>query len=156
MPLKGERDWEKESHWRGILDNFEHSGLSAPEYCRKNELKYYSFCDWKREIAKRDLEAEAARAEYARRRAERAKTKSKRAKPKEQDAINSPSQSSNKNAATFVPVNILDSHPEPVPNTALGASTAVEIILRNGIAIRVTAGCPLDLVSSIIPLLENS
>ncbi len=156
MPRKGERDWEKEAHWRRVFDDFEQSGVSAPEYCRKNDLKYHTFSDWKRVIAKRDLEAEAARAQYARRKAERARNRSQRTKQKERGAVDSSSQPGCKSAVAFAPVHILDSRPEPALHSARGASTALEIILRNGIAIRVTADCPLDFVSSIIPFLENA
>ena len=54
---KRKRSAEKEAFWRMVLQEYEVSGQTAREFCRLQEIPLPSFYGWRREIAKRDAEA---------------------------------------------------------------------------------------------------
>ncbi len=54
------RSAEKEAWWRGHVGRQADSGLSVRAYCRECELSEPSFYVWRRELRKRDHEADAS------------------------------------------------------------------------------------------------
>jgi hypothetical protein len=41
--------------WKKHIKNWEKSGLNKSEYCRQNNLGYYSFLDWIKRINREDM-----------------------------------------------------------------------------------------------------
>lgn len=62
MPKPKRRDPAKEQHWRRLLRQWRRSGLSGRDFCAAQHLGEASFYAWRREIARRDQEAQAAAA----------------------------------------------------------------------------------------------
>jgi hypothetical protein len=56
--IRGGRDLEAEWQWRNLLKDWDASGLSGAEYCRRKGITYSQFRDWRIEIRKRNSEIE--------------------------------------------------------------------------------------------------
>jgi hypothetical protein len=50
---KNQRDVAKEAYWRKVLKQFSASGLSAREFCKREQLTESAFYAWRRTIGKR-------------------------------------------------------------------------------------------------------
>jgi hypothetical protein len=120
MPLKGERDPIKERYWRGVLADWQASGMFAKEYCIKHNVHYNNFIAWKKRLPLRDAELDAD------------------GRPLE--------------TACFAPVRVIESQPR-TEVTAGAKDVAIELVLRNGIVLRLSGDCPLKLLSDVISLL---
>jgi hypothetical protein len=59
------RDLGLERRWRRHLKEWERSGLSGRDFCRRHLLSEASFYSWRREIARRDRERAAAQQQPA-------------------------------------------------------------------------------------------
>ena len=66
MPPHPMRDLAKERRWRGIIAKWQASGISMTEFCRRNDVLYRDFSNWRRIIRVRDLEPEAPTKNYSR------------------------------------------------------------------------------------------
>jgi hypothetical protein len=66
MAKKGERDPKRERFWRAALRRQQTSGLTAKEFCRREQLAETAYYYWRRELARRDQEP-GARAEREKR-----------------------------------------------------------------------------------------
>lgn len=119
-------DVQKDRKWRKAIADWQASGLSMTAFCRRENLKLGSFCDWRRAIQKRDA-AKATRS------ATSVATTSAR------DDITS--------GVDFVPVVLT----EPLARTA--HKFALEITLRNGAIVSVQENCPTALLASVVQLL---
>jgi hypothetical protein len=60
MMSKYARDLDLERQWRRRLKEWERSGLSGRDFCRRYALSEPSFYSWRREIGRRDREQAAA------------------------------------------------------------------------------------------------
>ena len=60
MPKPERRDPAKEKRWRGLLRQWQRSGLTGRDFCAEYGLKEPTFYAWRREIARRDQETRAA------------------------------------------------------------------------------------------------
>jgi len=120
---------EKDRRWRKIIADWQTSGLTMTEFCRRENIKLSSLCDWRRVIQKRDVEAVTK------------KNNSKKVKIKKDNPRRSPDN-------TFVPVVLTGSAIGETPDPVL------EIKLRNGAVISVREQCPLNLLASVIKMME--
>lgn len=48
------RDPQLERRWRGLVSEWEESGLSGRAFCRERELREHTFYGWRRELRRRD------------------------------------------------------------------------------------------------------
>lgn len=62
---KRKRSAEKEEFWRMVLAEFELSGLSVREFCRREKIGKASLYNWRRQIAQRDAESEGSKSSAA-------------------------------------------------------------------------------------------
>ena len=51
---KQQRDSEREQHWRGLLSEWQASGLSVREFCSRRQLREANFYAWRRQLQRRD------------------------------------------------------------------------------------------------------
>lgn len=51
---KQQRIPTKEQHWRGLVAQWEASGVSVREFCSHRQVKEASFYSWRRELQRRD------------------------------------------------------------------------------------------------------
>lgn len=51
---KRAKDLEKEEYWRLVVEEFEKSGLTVRQFCRREKLREPSFYAWRRELRRRD------------------------------------------------------------------------------------------------------
>jgi hypothetical protein len=54
MARKGEGDPERERFWRTVLQKHQLSGLTAKEFCRREQLSEASYYAWRRTLAEPD------------------------------------------------------------------------------------------------------
>jgi transposase len=57
------RDPQKERFWRDHLKRWQNSGLTIRDYCARHRVAEPSFYGWRRTLAQRGLDAEAAAVE---------------------------------------------------------------------------------------------
>src|SRR3954452_18966373 len=55
------RDPARERFWRRMIRQQEKSGLTVPDFCRREGLKDWSFRWWRQELARRDQYAASTR-----------------------------------------------------------------------------------------------
>lgn len=51
---KQHRDPAKEQFWRGLVSEYQASGLNVREFCSQRQVKEASFYSWRRELQQRD------------------------------------------------------------------------------------------------------
>ena len=56
------RRGERERYWRGVIKQQRASGLSAAEFCRRNEVSDALFYRWRRKLTELDAEEDSRRA----------------------------------------------------------------------------------------------
>jgi hypothetical protein len=99
------RNLEKERHWRELFTRQAESGLSAPDFCRANDIKVHQFYAWRRELALRD---------------------------KEQREGVSPSRKHGAEAPQFVPVQLISSSPSSPPTIELVLRETWRVAVTSG------------------------
>jgi transposase-like protein len=57
LSKRGDRSAEKADFWKLVVVEWQESGLSVREFCKKNGLTEPSFYSWRRELKKRENEA---------------------------------------------------------------------------------------------------
>ena len=119
------RDPDKERFWRRMLRHWRRSGLSGRDFCGEHGLSEPSFYAWRRQIAERDRERSAGRAQRAARR-----------QPQ-------PAQPAFVRVALAAPV------VEPTPPAAL------ELVLAKGRVLRVGVGFDAELLRQLLRVLEE-
>jgi len=132
------RDPDKEAFWRLVHEEFEGSGLTVREFCRKEGLTESSFYAWKRLLKERDSEAtplgsnEASPSHVSSKRvAGSVGAKGKRRVPKKRKG------QAAKGSNLFVPVEIVAS---PIASTEL---------VSNELTIRTPAGFTIGLPPTV-------
>jgi hypothetical protein len=145
MPKGWQRDLEKEQRWRQTFAEWERTGLSGAEYCRQHDLSYTQFNDWRKRI--RQLDSEAASISRRQRVSARAQ--------KIAEQIKSEEKPSRRRSIEFAEVQVID-HERPQDRAQQDEhATTLEIVFASGTKLRLSSGCPLDLLSSVVAILEN-
>jgi transposase-like protein len=134
MAKQGERDPKRERFWRAALRRQEKSGLTAKEFCRREQLAETAYYYWRRELARRDREA-GSRAERQRVRASAVPEAAMKKQP-----VASP--------PLFRELAILDG-----PSSA--ADRGLEIMLPNGCRLRLSAAVDRRLLADVLQTLET-
>lgn len=124
-------DLEKDRHWRKILLAWQQSGLGVTQFCRREDIKLSSFCDWRRRIQKRDSEL--------------------RKKSQEKTASSATSQKQALTQENFAPVVLTGP-----ALTEIKAEPVLEIHLRSGVTISIRESCSETLLATAIKILESS
>ncbi|WP_225316930.1 MULTISPECIES: IS66 family insertion sequence element accessory protein TnpA [Marinobacter] len=44
------RTYRTEEQWRALVDQQRNSGLSAPKFCKQENIGYASFCNWRKRL----------------------------------------------------------------------------------------------------------
>jgi hypothetical protein len=122
-------DIEKDKRWRKIIADWQASGLNMTAFCRRENVKLGSLCDWRRTIQRRDAEAAG-----------------KSRKPSL--AKVSPQPVRTTDSDTFVPVVLTG------PTNSETLEAAMEITLRSGTRVAVREHCSPGLLASVLRLLE--
>lgn len=138
MPAIGKRDMVKERHWRAVVKDWQRSGLSGPEYCRKHDLKYHSLNDWRRAIRARDEEAKVQR------------------QPKKVSGVASVDTSGNdRDFPEFLPVQVVDLEPRGmvVDKAAIDPEFVMEVVLSNCV-LRLKDTCSIGFLSSVVAVVQ--
>ncbi len=142
MPSAGQRDAAKERHWRQVLVDWEATGLSGAEYCRDKQLPYTQFSDWRKRLRKLDAEVKN-------------RNRHRRATAIPQGmTIRLPHQKPQR-SVEFAEVQVVDRDPQSAAVPTEKDATTLEVVFPSGVRLRLAAGCPTDLLSSVIALLEN-
>lgn len=144
MPKGGQRDVSKEQRWRQVFADWQKTGLSGAEYCRQNDIIYTQFQDWRKQVRKLDAESENG-SPYRRRMATRAQG----------IAAKLERQRESERSVDFAQVHVVEREDRrnEVPKTEDIA--ILELVFPSGTKLRLSAGCPLDLLSSVVAILEN-
>lgn len=127
---RGQRDRQKERHWRRHVAAWRRSGGSVRAYCESEGLSEPSFYAWRRLLSERDPRG----AVRPKRGADVRTTRGSRAA----DAAA---------VSPFVPVRL-------VAETPTGTS-AVEVVLRGGRVVRVAAGFAAKTLREVVAALED-
>jgi len=138
----------EERRWRALLADWSRSGFSGAEYCRRNEVKYTLFADWKKKIKRRDAEASGGEKKE---RASRHKISSRakqRALPRRVD-------NEQAHGVEFAEVRVVERQEQPLVQKSRSGTGPLEIEFRSGTLIRVAEDCSLRLLSAVVSLLED-
>jgi hypothetical protein len=127
------RDAAKERHWRRVVREWRRSGLSVRDFCDWQTLSEPSFYAWRREIAKRDHEAAAARGRTA---------------PFDRQQVTKPAAA---RRPAFVPVQVVADE----PLAAFDPERWLEVQLPTGAQLRVPAGFDRQTLADVLAALEN-
>lgn len=139
MPQKVGRDMTKEQHWRGVINAWHSSGLTAAEFCRRHGHKYSHFQDWRRTIRKRDAKTATKKRTFI---------GSKPSLNKHSSRVTNPRQP----VPDFVQASITDSaRAMPVASN----DAKVEVVLTCGTVLRIATNCPPHFLSSVVTALEK-
>lgn len=149
MPSSRQRNLGEERRWRALLADWSRSGFSGAEYCQRNEIRYTLFADWKRKIKRRDAEAsdgegkgKASRHQIGSRAKQRAQSRH--------------AGSEQPHGVEFAEVRVVERQEQPpVQQSRTRITVPLEIVLPSGTLVRVAEDCPLQLLSSVVSLLEN-
>lgn len=127
MVQRNGRNPAKENYWRKQMRAQAVSGQSVARWCRQNNLSAPSFYFWKRTLAQRD-----------------------------DPTTPRPTRSADKPSAAFAQV-LLTGAPVPASASAMGAPMAegpIQILLRDGLAVRVAAGFDAPTLARVLDVLE--
>jgi transposase-like protein len=133
MAKKGERDSRRERFWRAALRRQQSSGLTAKEFCRREQLAETAYYYWRRELARRDQEP-GSRAER-----ERVRTPAVPDAAKKRPVASPP---------LFQELAILG-------GPSFAADRGLEIILPNGCRLRLSAEVDRGLLADVLQTLET-
>ena len=50
VSVQSKRPYRNEDHWRELIEAFKSSNLSAADYCEQHNLKYTTFCKWRKRL----------------------------------------------------------------------------------------------------------
>lgn len=147
-----------------MFTDFQISALSAAEYCRQHDIKYSQYKDWAKVLARRDAEVQRRTAEL------QSEHKQRLAAKKEEQQKNSRQEFLRKRARAIAreakrevgATNVEFAEAYPVDNAEQPAITkaekqaGLEIVVRDNISVRVQPGCSMDLLASVLSLLEDN
>ena len=134
MAKKGERDPKRERFWRAALRRQQTSGLTAKEFCRREQLAETAYYYWRRELARRDQEPGA--------RAEREKVRA--------SAV--PAAAARKRPVASTP---LFRELATLGGPSSAADRGLEIILPSGYRLRLSAEVDRGLLADVLQTLET-
>ena len=140
MARRQRRDPAKERFWRRIVQGWKRSGLSVREYCDFESLAEPAFYAWRRELAKRDREAESAAARNVGGHA--AELSGTAVSPARQGA------------PTFLPVRVVaDGMTDPLGSPS--RTDCIEVQLPSGVRLQVPTGCNRQALVEVLAALET-
>jgi hypothetical protein len=122
------RNRHKEQFWRQTLQRFERSGLSATRFCQLQQLSLPSFWAWKRTLLVRDRVAAASQPSLAQ----------PTAQPCQPVAL-----------PLFLPLRLQ----QPADTVQQLAEPLVEVLLPNGLRLRLPQHCDPAALQRLLPLL---
>jgi hypothetical protein len=125
MAKRRARDSKKEVRWRKIVGAQRRSGQTVRQYCREKDLAESAFWFWKRELARRDAEKPTL---YPGVRHLKRRKGRQRSLP------------------SLVPVTI---------GPALSATAPVEVLLPQGVNVRVSSSCDEAMLRMVLSVLES-
>jgi transposase-like protein len=140
MPRAGKRDRTEERHWRQIIADVQSSTLSVAEYCRQNGIKEHQYYRWLKNVRECDAEQSANHRQRLAARAKQIAYKAKREK---------------RGVVEFAEVQVVDREHAHVAKPAADSAGMIEVVLATGTTVRISAGCSLELLASVLNLLEN-
>jgi hypothetical protein len=117
---------DREQTWREIMARWERTGLSQQEFCEREQIKLTTFGYWRRELKRRDSQGKSA-------------------KPLGTLASGiKDSSSTNTQAPLFVPIQVSQAPP----------ASSWEIVLDDGLVIRIPSACDLEHLARLVRTLE--
>ena len=124
---RGKKIKREEAFWSAILEEWQRSGLSLRQYAGKRMVEYKTLCRWRSKLlAESSLDPEHDLP----------------------GKLNTPQHD-------FVPVRLVGDEDQALESSkADGAKSVVEVVLKCGRVIRVSADCPLDFLSAVVSAVE--
>ena len=143
MPKGGQRDLSKEQRWRQTFADWQRTGLSGAEYCRQHNLQYTQWNDWQKRVRRLDADnASKARRERMAARAHKIADGLKES-PLPPTAIE------------FAEVQVREERKAHNCVSQAHDAASLEIVFPNGTKLRLSASCPLNLLASVVDMLED-
>jgi hypothetical protein len=124
---EAKRERDREQTWREIMARWEQTGLSQQEFCEQEQIKLSTFGYWRRELKRRDSQGKSV--------------KPRAAWP---STTRGSSPAPNMEAPLFVPVQVSQAPSAPL----------CEVVLPDGLVIRVSRVCDLEPVVRLVRTLE--
>ena len=139
MPKPGSIDLVKERHWRGIIRDWQESGLSMSAYCLMEKIKLGQLSTWFKKIKARDhaRKSSASSAQSA---------ASARSAPQSEN-----SASSKTGSMGFAEVHVTD----PVPAVQSVLAPVLDVVLNCGINLRLRDNCSMAFLVKVVDSLEG-
>ena len=136
--VKGKvRDAGLERRWRRVMVEQRRSGLNVREFCRRGQLAESSFHYWRRELQRRQAESSPRR----------------QAQPSRRCRAERPRRGRARSAPAFVAVRVEEHGGGPGGGRPAGGH--VEIVLRCGRCVRVTAPVDRVVLTDVVSVLEG-
>jgi hypothetical protein len=123
--MRSKKKLETERYWRTLLSNWQASGLNLKQFAEDKELNYKALLKWK----------------------VRFHGSTKPAKIKGVQKLNL-------QTSDLVPVHLIQANKESVGRQEVNMPAALELLLLNGRTLRFYQSCPLEFLSSLIPVAE--
>jgi transposase-like protein len=124
---RGQRSRSKEHFWRQAVGQWRRSDLSVRAFCAERDLSEPAFYSWRRTLARRDQEAGKGR------------VVSRPARDGQGENGNEP--------PAFLPIQVVPASGSP--------ATGIDIVLRAGAVVRVTAGFDAATLRQVLAVLEG-
>lgn len=139
MPKPGSIDLAKERHWRGIIRDWQESGLSMSAYCQREKIKLGQLSTWFKKIKARDH-------------ARKASASSAQSAASARSAAKSDSSTSSKTGSMgFAEVHVTDD----MPGTQTVLDPVLDVVLTCGIALRLRDNCSMTFLVKVVDSLEG-
>jgi hypothetical protein len=168
MVKRKARDADLEKFWRQAHERQKASGSSVTGFCQSEGLKDYTFWYWGRELKARDrasMVAKLTKGSIKRRRnlhtgdpeptienvVPAVGRKSKKQKVPSLDQSDQDNQPEN----DFAPVHLIGDDEIVADTKPAGVSSIVEIVLKCGRLIRISADCPPEFLTKIVAAVEG-
>jgi hypothetical protein len=141
MPRPGSIDVVKERHWRGIIRDWQESGLSMAGYCQREKIKINQLSAWFKKIRARDHARNLQAADKS----------SARTVPKRPSGKPESPASSETGATGFAEVRVKDD----MPSAENAQDTILDVALTCGIVLRLRDKCSMSFLVKVVNSLED-
>lgn len=157
IPKQWERDKEKEKFWRQEIAEWQVSGLSVTEFCRRRNIPDGSFRSWRREISIRDRETGVSKGSTSVTPSLPDKVKDARGRVIPARFKEMCAEAQAKKEMPFVPLTLVENHPKERPAPAVPvAPVYIEVQSPKGFTYKLNCDADVQFLSNFLKRIEDT